>query len=160
MKEEDTGKKICSFLEKKVTLFSRYLSLTERMNAALGEEEKDLKDLISKRQSCMEKIEKIDRSMPQAVGAGPDKHNLIPPKFKGLIDGYLKKLKSIMATVELLDREVTAVVKQEVENIKTDLLNRRNVRQAARGYGGPVGHPARGYGGRVGHPARFLDTHR
>ncbi|MBL6971392.1 MAG: hypothetical protein ISR63_04635 [Desulfobacterales bacterium] len=160
MKEEDTGKEICSFLEKKVTLFSRYLSLTERMNAVLGEEDKDLKDLISKRQGCMEKIDKIDLSIQQAVGAGPDKHNLIPPKFKGLIDGYLKKLKSIMETVELLDREVTAVVKQEVENIKTDLLNMRNVRQAARGYGGRVGHPARGYGGSVGHPARFLDTRR
>jgi len=149
MKEEDTGKEICSLLEKKVALFSQYLSLTERMNASLGEEEKDLKDLISKRQVCMEKIEKIDLSMQQTVGAGPDKYNLIPPKFKGLIDGYLKKLKSIMETVELLDREVTAVVKQEVENIKTDLLNMRNVRQAARGYGG-----------RVGHPARFLDTRR
>ena len=149
MKEEDTGKEICSFLEKKVTLFSRYLSLTERMNAALGKEEKDLHDLISKRQSCMEKIAKIDLSMQQTVGAGPDKQNLILPKFKGLIDGYLKKLKSIMETIELLDREVTAVVKQEVKNIKADLLNRRNIRQAARGYGG-----------RVGHPARFLDTHR
>ena len=149
MKEEDTGKEICSFLEKKVTLFSRYLSLTERMNTALGEEEKDLQDLISKRQSCMEKIEKIDLSMQQTTGAGPDKHNLIPPKFKGLIDGYLKKLKSIMETIELLDREVTAVVKQEVKNIKADLLNMRNIRQAARGYGG-----------RVGQPARFLDTHR
>ena len=149
MKEEDTGKEICSFLEKKVTLFSRYLSLTERMNAAIGEEEKDLKDVISKRQGCMEKIDKIDLSMQHAVGAGPDKYNLISPKFKGLIDGYLKKLKSIMETVELQDREVAAVVKQEVENIKTDLLNMRNVRQAARGYGG-----------RVGRPARFLDTRR
>ena len=83
MKEEDTGKEICSFLEKKVTLFSRYLSLTERMSAALGEEEKDLKDLISKRQGCMEKIEKIDLSMQQTAGAGSDKHNLIPPNLKG-----------------------------------------------------------------------------
>ena len=149
MKDIDASREICSFLEKKVTLFSRYLSLTERMNAALGEEEKDLKDLISERQGCMEKIEKIDLSMQQTIGAGPDKHYLIPPQFKGLIDGYLKKLKNIMATVELLDREVTAVVKQEVENIKTDLLNMRNVRQAARGYGG-----------RIEHPARFLDTRR
>ena len=149
MKEEDTGKEICSFLEKKVTLFSRYLSLTERMNATLGEEEKDLKDLISKRQGCMEKIEKIDLSMQQAVGSGLDKYNLYSPKFKELSDGYLKKLRSIMETVELLDREVTAIVKQEVENIKTDLLNMRKVRQAARGYGG-----------RVGNPARFLDTRR
>ena len=149
MKEEDTGKEICSFLEKKVTLFSRYLSLTERINAALGEEEKNLQDLISKRQGCMERIDKVDLSIQQTVGAGPDKHNLIPPQFKGLIDGYLKKLKSILETIELLDREVTAVAKKEVENIKTNLLNMRNVRQAARGYGG-----------RVGHPARFLDTHR
>ena len=149
MKEEDTGKEICSFLEKKVTFFSRYLSLTERINTALGEEEKDLQDLISKRQACMERIDKIDLSIQQTAGAGPDKHNLIPPKFKGLIDGYLKKLRSIMETVEVLDREVTAVAKKEVENIKTNLLNMRNVRQAARGYGG-----------RVGHPARFLDTHR
>ncbi len=149
MKDIDASREICSFLEKKVTLFSRYLSLTERMNAALGEEEKDLKDLISKRQGCMEKIEKIDLAMQQTVGAGPDKYKLIPPKFRGLIDGYLKKLKSIMETVELLDREVTAFVKLEVESVKTDLLNMRNVRQAARSYGG-----------RVGHPAWFLDTRR
>jgi hypothetical protein len=149
MKNIDASREICSFLEKKVTLFSRYLSLTERMNAAFGEKDKDLKDLISKRQGCMQKIDKIDLSIQQTVGVDPDKHNLIPPKFKGLIDGYLKKLKNIMETVELLDREVTAVVEQEVGNIKTDLLNRRNVRQAARSYGG-----------RVGQPARFLDTHR
>jgi len=149
MKNINAGQEICSFLEKKVTLFSRYLSLTESMNAALGEEDKDLKDLISKRQGCMEKIDKIDLSIQQTVGTDPDKHSLIPAKFKGLIDGYLKKLKSIMETVELLDREVTAVVKQKVENIKTDLLGRQKVRQAARGYGG-----------RFGNPARFLDTHR
>ncbi len=149
MKNIDASQEICSFLEKKVTLFSRYLSLTERMNAALGEEDKDLKDLISQRQGCMEKIEKIDMSMQQTAGAGPDKYNLIPPPFKGLIDGYLKKLKSIMETIERLDREVTTVVKKEVENIKTDLLNMRKVRQAARGYGG-----------RFGNPARFLDTRR
>jgi len=148
MKDMGASQKICSFLEKKVTLFSRYLSLTERMKAALGKE-KDLKDLIFQRQGCMEKIEKIDLSMQRTVGAGPGIRNLVSPKFKGLIDGYLKKLESIIKTVELLDREVTAVVKQEVENIKTDLLNRGKVRQAARGYGG-----------RVGNPARFLDTRR
>ena len=102
MKNIDASREICSFLEKKVALFSRYLSLTERMNEALGEDDKDLKDLISKRQGCMEKIEKIDMSMQQAVGADPDKHNLIPPKFKGLISSYFQKLKSIMEKVELL----------------------------------------------------------
>jgi len=150
MKAADTGKKLCTFLERKLALFSRYLSLTERMKEALGrKEERHLGGLISKRQGVIHKIEKIDLSMKRSFRAGPDIRHLIPEKYKGYIDGYLTTTKNIMATVEPLDRELAAAIKQDGERIKTDLLNMRKVRQAAKGYGNGIGNVA-----------RFLDTRR
>nr|MBC8359974.1 hypothetical protein [Candidatus Desulfatibia profunda] len=150
MKDIDTEKEIFTFLERKLGLFSQYLSVTERMQAALEKKEAgNLGSLISKRQDLIHKIETHDKSMQRFVQTIPDRHHLIPEKFKGLIDNYLKTLKNVMEAVEPLDRELMEVVKQEGECIKTDLLGMRKVQQAAKGYGNNLRHPP-----------RFLDTRR
>ena len=146
----DTEEKICSFLEKKSVLFKRFLSLTQRMKAVLTHtQEGNLGRLIAQRQDCLHKIEKIDTSLKGFVPKGSDIRGYISGKLNRLVGFHLQTLRYIMELLEPLDREVMVLVKQERENIKTELLRQRNFRQAARGYN----HSVR-------YPAKFLDTHR
>ena len=142
MKNINTGKEICSFLEKKLSLFNRYLSITKRMKQTLNDKEAgNLGGLVSERQDCINKIERIDLSM-EKIGKGEG-------GGEGLIDGYLKDIKSIIETIVPIDRELIVMAKEEGESIKTELLKMRNVRQASQGYRNE---------GR--YSPRFLDTRR
>jgi len=89
---------------------------------------------ISERQDCISKIEKIDSSIEKIIKASTDKLNHISDKFTRLIHGYLSSIKSIMETVDCIDRELMAMVKEEGEGIKKELLRMRNFRQVTRGY--------------------------
>lgn len=143
MKNINTGKEICLFIEKKIALFNRYLSITKRMKQTLNNKEPgNLGGLVSERQDCIDKIEKINLSMEKIVNAGS-------AKFKGLIDGYLKDIKNITETIAPIDSELMVKVREEGESIKTELLKMRNVRQASQGYRNE---------GR--YSPRFLDTRR
>ena len=150
MKNIDTGQEICTFLEKKIALFKQYLAITERMQVILNDSEnRKFGSLISKRQDLIHKIEINDVSMQRLVQSIPDRYHLLSGKFKSFIDNHLKTLKNVMEAVEPLDRELMAVVKQEGECIKTNLLGMRKVQQATKGYGSNLRHPP-----------RFLDTRR
>ena len=135
MRDIDPEKEVCSFLEKKLALFNRYLSITKRMKKVLRDKEVVNPGIfISERQDCINKIEKIDSSIKKIIKASTDKFSHIPDKFKGLIHSHLSSIKSIMETVAPIDRELMVMVKEEGEGIKKELLNIRNVRQAAQGY--------------------------
>ncbi len=135
MKDEDIGKKIRSFLEKKLTLFNRYLSVTDRMKETLTKREGDeLGALISERQSCINKINKIDVTMDKIIKAGMAKTD-IPQRLKELTAGYVESAKRILEVLEPLDKELVVIVKEESGSIKRELLKMRNVRKANRGYG-------------------------
>jgi len=135
MENIDPEKEVCSFLEKKLTLFNRYLSITKRMKEALRDKGASNPGVfISERQDCINKIEKIDSSIEKIIKASTNKLNHISDKFKGLIHSYLSSIKSIMETVDCIDRELMVVVKEEGEGIKKELLRMRNVQQVARGY--------------------------
>ncbi|MFH1991816.1 MAG: hypothetical protein ABIK98_05330 [Pseudomonadota bacterium] len=150
MKDIDTEKEIFTFLERKLGLFSQYLSVTERMKAALEKKEAgNLGSLISKRQDLIHKIETNDKSLQRFVQSISAGYDLISGKLKGFIDNYLKTIKNVMETIEPLDRDLMAVIKQEGEHIKTDLLGMRKVQQAAKGYGSNISRSP-----------RFLDTRR
>jgi hypothetical protein len=150
MQNGDPGKEACLLLETKLNLFNRYLTTTQKMKAAFGNNaERSLGFLISVRQDLIRKIDEIDRAIKKIQPMSPDRHDLISDKFKGLIAGYLKKLKDIMDTVEPLDRDLIDMVRQQGQSIKTSLLKRQKVQQAFKGYGN-----FRKY------PAKFLDTHR
>jgi len=135
MKNIDSEKQVCSFFEKKLNLFTRYLSITKRMKKALRDKEAVNPGVfISERQDCINKIEKIDSSIEKIIKASTDKLNHISDKFTGLIHSYLSSIKSIMETVDCIDRELMVMVKEEGEGIKKELLKMRNVRQITRGY--------------------------
>ena len=135
MENIDPEKEVCSFLEKKLTLINRYLSITKRMKETLRDKGASNPGVfISERQDCINKIEKIDSSIEKIIKASTDKLNHISDKFKGLIHSYLSSIKSIMETVDCIDRELMVVVKEEGEGIKKELLRMRNVQQVARGY--------------------------
>jgi len=135
MKEIDPEKEVCSFFEKKLALFTRYLSITKRMKKALRDKEAVNPGVfLSERQEYINKIEKIDSSIEKIIEASTDKLNHISDKFTRLIHSYLSSIKSIMETVDLIDRELMVMVKEEGEGIKKELLKMRNVRQVTRGY--------------------------
>ncbi|MBU0986458.1 MAG: hypothetical protein KKH68_04310 [Proteobacteria bacterium] len=138
---------ISALLEEKLFLFKQYLSFTQRMKEALNNKnQNNLGSLIVKRQDCIKKIESV---MKNGVQTGLNLRKRISGKLKKGTDNYLHAIKSIVQTLEPLDREVMVLAKQEGENIRTELLRRRNVRQVTRGYTQ-----------RIRHPARFLDTRR
>jgi len=135
MENIEPGKEVCSFLEKKLALFTRYLSITKRMKEALRDKEAGNPGVfISERQDCINKIEKVDSSIEKIIEASADKLTHISDKFKGLIDSYLSSIKSITETVHSIDKELMVTVKEEGEGIKKELLRMRNVRQVTRGY--------------------------
>ena len=146
MKDMDPEKEICSFLEKKRTFFDQYLSLTKEMKETF--EDKKVKyfgGLLSQRQDCIRRIEKIDASIKKIINASSYNRNHMstptrPLKGRGKgvgqrsIDSYLTDIKCVMETAEHLERELTSLVKEEGESVKRELLEMRNVRQAAKGY--------------------------
>jgi hypothetical protein len=150
MKDVDSVMGVCSFLETKLALFKKYLSVTKRMKAGSSSQEADhLGQLIVKRQDLIQKIDRIDMSIKRMISRGSDKPYPVAEKIKGLVDSYSKSIKKIMEKVESLDRELSAAIKQEGDSIKTDLLGMQQVRKAAKGYGSFQRYPA-----------KFLDTRR
>ena len=113
------------------------------------EKNKNLSDLISKRQTCISAIEKINASMNKIIKKGSAGLSCIPNKYKSLIDGYMSNIKDVMIQIDLMDKELVAIVAEQRDGIKTELLKMRNMRQAARGYKSNMKYPA-----------RFLDTRR
>jgi hypothetical protein len=146
----DMGGEICSLLEKKLALFNRYLTITERMrDAFIDNSAQDPRPFISKRQACIANIGRVDASVEKILERRSDGHHHITGKCRASIDGYLKRLRSIMGAAELLDRELMDMVRAHSEGIKSELVELKKVGQAAKGYGD-----------RMKAPPRFLDTTR
>jgi hypothetical protein len=131
----DVGGEICSRLEKKLALFNQYLSITKRMRDALGDNSaQDPRPFILKRQACIANIGRIDASVEKILEKRSDRLHDISGKCRAAIDGYLKRLRSIMESADLMDRELMAMVKEGSEGIKSELVELHKVRQAARKY--------------------------
>ena len=144
-------KEMYIFLEKKLDKFREYQSVTEKMKKAVcgNDENNELSGLINRRQKCINAIEKINSSIEKIIKNGSVKLSRISNNYKALIDRYLLSIKEMMIQVDLMDRELVAIVAKQGESIKTELLNMRNKRQVVRGY-----YTNKRY------PARFLDTRR
>ena len=146
----DVGGEICSLLEKKLALFNRYLSTTKRMRDALGvNSAQDPRPFILKREACIANIGRIDASVEKILEKRSDRLHHVSGKCRASIDGYLKRLRSIMGAAELMDRELMDMVKDQSRGIKSELLEVQKVRQAARGYKD-----------KRKSPPKFLDTKR
>jgi DNA repair ATPase RecN len=151
MKDLEKEKEMCNFLERKLNKFKEYQSVTEKMKRTVcgNDENNELSELINRRQRCINAIEKINSSIEKIMKSGSIKFSCISKKYKGLVESCLSNLKDIMIQVEVMDRELVTIVSERGENIKTELLNMRNMRQANRGYQANKRYPA-----------RFLDTRR
>ncbi len=148
---ENMEKEYCMFLEKKLVQFKQYQSFTEKMKHIMcnREKNKEISGLISRRQTCIGAIEKINASMEKIFKKGSAGLSGIQKQYKSLIDGYMSSIKDIMLQIDLMDRELVAISAEQRDGIKTELLKIRNTRQAAKGYKSNMRYPA-----------RFLDTRR
>jgi len=150
MKERGLGKEICSFLEKKLVFFNQYLLMTNQIKEACALNKEEYPGaLLSQRQACIYKIERIDKSIRRIVGEDPVRLDRLSEKCKTMINGYLKKLKTIMETVDLVDRELLNALQAERKDMKGELLKVQDMR-----------HAAQGYKSRREFTPRFLDTVR
>ena len=151
MRNEDKEKEIYTFLEKKLDKFREYQFVTEKMKKTVcGKDEKnELLGLINRRQRCINAIEKINSSIGKIIKNGSVKFSCISKTYKGLVENCLSNIKDVMTQVNLMDRELAAIVSEQGESIKAEIFKMRNMRQAARGY-----QTIKRY------PAKFLDTRR
>lgn len=151
MRDIEREKEICGCLEKKLDKFKEYQNVTEHMKQTVcsNDEINEFSRLINKRQKYIGAIERINSYIEKMLKNSSVKIDNISHKYKKLIDEYLLSIKEIMLQVELMDKELVTVVAEQGERIKTELLNVRNKRQAARGY-----HTNKRY------PPKFLDTRK
>ena len=151
MKDVEKEKEMCTFFEKKLDKFKEYQSVTERMKQTVcdNDENNELKELINRRQRCINAIEKINSSIEKIIKNGSVKFSCISKKYKRLVESCLSSIKDVMIQVDLMDKELVTIVSERGESIKTEILNMRNMRQAARGYQANKRYPA-----------KFLDTRR
>lgn len=151
MKVVEKEKEMCIYLEKKLKKFKEYQSVTEKMKQTVcdNNETNELSGLIHRRQRCIGAIEKINSSMEKIIKNGSVKFSCISKKYKRLVESCLSSIKDVMIQVDLMDKELVTIVSERGESIKTEILNMRNMRQAARGYQANKRYPA-----------KFLDTRR
>jgi hypothetical protein len=124
------------FLEQKISLMTQYLSITRTLKETFQlNKEIYLADLLSKRQECIDRIQKADLSIQKIIGSGAGERSRFSENLKNTLNGYLQKIKSLVGRIAPLDAEVMAMVEGESRAIKAELLKMREGRQAAKGYG-------------------------
>jgi hypothetical protein len=137
-------------VQRKVHLLRKYLSITEELKACLNENRTEpLHSLLVRRQKCADDVERTDsllrRAVRQRCGGGPNPS----AEVHGLLDSHFSQLRGILASIEVLDRELIGRLKEESEEIKGELLKTRTARSATEKYRG-----------RSAQTPRFLDVSR
>lgn len=131
MKERE--KEICSLLEKKLSLFQSYLSVTKRIKEAFVDEEKGTPEVfLAERQGLIDRIEEIDSSMEKVIKSGEPQTGF--GRDRETIETRLQDIKTLMETVKPMDEALIAMVRGEEEQAKRSLLKMRSTRQAVGGY--------------------------
>ena len=129
----DREKEICSLLEKKLSLFQSYLSVTKRIKEAFVEEDQGNPGVfIAERQGLIDRIEKIDSSMDKVIKEDEPQTGF--GTYKETIETRLQDIKTLMETVKPMDEALIAMVRGEEEQAKRSLLKMRSTRQAVSGY--------------------------
>ena len=130
---KDRGTDICSLLEKKLSLFEAYLSVTEKIKDAFGGEGKGNPGVfIAERQGLIDRIEKIDYAMDRVVNSGESQSGF--GGFRETIETRLQEIKALMERVKPMDEALIAMVREAEEESKGVLLKMRKSRQAVNGY--------------------------
>ncbi len=141
---------VCELLEKKLSVFRRYLSATREMKQTLaGDEERSIAPLISQRQRCINTIDTINRDLDEISGKLKGGLARVSSTVEERTDRYIKKIKDIIDTISPLEGELVTLASTERNTHKAALLKLRQTRKATEGYGGGDGRGA-----------RFLDMRR
>ena len=121
MRDVKIEKEMCTYLERKLDKFIEYQSVTEKMKRTVSgnDDKNELMELINRRQRCINAIEKINLSIEKIMKSGSIKFSSISEKYKGLVESCLYSIKDIIIQVELMDRELVAIVSERSERIKT-----------------------------------------
>ena len=128
-----TDKDICLFLEKKLSLFQRYLSVTKRIKEAFEDEGKGTPGVfIVERQGLIDSIEKIDSAIETVSKDGRRLSEL--EEYREKIETHLQEIRTIMETVKPIDDELIAMVGRKEEQARKSLLKMQNARRAVNGY--------------------------
>lgn len=128
-----TDKEICLFLEKKLSLFQRYLSVTKRIKEAFEDEGKGNPGVfIVERQGLINSIEKIDSTIEKVSMEGMPQSGL--SEYREKIETHLQDIRALMETVKPLDDDLIAMVGRKEEQAKKSLLKMQNARRAVNGY--------------------------
>ncbi|MBU2623358.1 MAG: hypothetical protein KKD92_13660 [Proteobacteria bacterium] len=123
------------FMEQKVLLLTQYLSITRTMKETfMQKKEINLIELLSKRQDCINRIQKTDLSVKKIMNTGAEELSRISYEVKSSLDAYQRSIKSLLEQIAPIDAEVMVMVKEESRGVKAELLKIRNVRHAAKGY--------------------------
>ena len=148
--EKEKNRKILGFLERKFTLFREYQSLTREMLKAFGRsEEKRFLDLLLERRSCMNKIDRTDATLKKWSENNHFQLSRASGPLRGFLDSYLCKLKEMMASIDMMDREMLSYVRVEAGTLQNEILHMKRTKTMAAGYRRqPMPSP------------RFLDTKR
>ena len=137
MEDKDIVNRICFLLEKKLGLFKGYLSLTERIKEAIGNEidKSKIHAFLYKRGDCINNIDMIDGSIKKLITArNSDQNYHAPERLREAIDPHLKGIRTLMKKICHMDRELLIMVRGETEHFKTKLLQMSKFRQGVHGY--------------------------
>ena len=130
---ESREKEICSFLEKKLSLFQQYLSVTKKIKQAFVDDGKGNPGVfIAERQGLIDRIEKIDYALDKVIKS--EESQTVSGAFSETIETRLQDIKALMERVRPIDEELIAMVGEAEEHAKRSLLEMRRSRQAVNGY--------------------------
>ena len=130
---KDRGRDICSLLDKKLSLFEEYLSVTKKIKDAFVDEGNGNPGVfLAERQGLIDRIEKIDYAMDKVINSGESQTGF--GGFRETIETRLQDIKALMERVKPMDEALIAMVQEAEEASRGVLLKMRRSRQAVNGY--------------------------
>jgi len=150
MGEKGLEKHVHSLFAKKLSMLKRYRLITRKMRDNIkSRAEVDLKTLVLERESCIRGIESIDSRLEKLFKSGreesprasdardiqEDDYGIGKPRnLKDVAYGYLSDIKSLLQAIAPVEKELVALVAEEKEKVKRDIIRMRDSRDAASRY--------------------------
>ena len=128
-------------IEEKASLITTYRDVTLQMKSSLEKkEDKAIVMCIDKRQRVISEVEKIDRCLKESSRQGSFG---TAPELQGLLD----HMTLMLSEISTLEKECFRLAEADHQDLKSQILNNRQIRRVAEGYRS-----------KDAAPARFVDT--
>ena len=136
-----------NLLAEKICLLTDYRDTTLRMKEGLGPNHNSLlQGCIRKRQQLINRIDKIDTSIP-ALNPGDEPEDISEDKIDDEIATQLRNIEKLLDDICELDNQCIDLAQAERNSLKDEILRYRQKRQLTKGYR---------FSGVT--PAKFVDT--